>query len=83
MVDERVYTIPLRDAKRAPKTRRAPRAMRLIKEFLRKHMKSDAIKIHQSINHEVWERGIQKIPSKIRVKVTKDESETVVAELLE
>ncbi len=81
MVDERVYTIPLRDAKRARRTKRAPSAMRLIKNFLQRHMKPNILKIHQSINHEIWERGIKKIPSKIRVKVTKDEAETVIAEL--
>ena len=83
MADERVYTIPLRDAKKGPRTKRAPRAMRVIKQFLQRHMKSDIIKIHQSINHEIWERGIKKIPSKIRVKATKDENDTVIAELLE
>ena len=31
---ERIYTIPLRDVKRVPRTQRSPRAMRYIKEFI-------------------------------------------------
>lgn len=70
---ERVYTIPLRDVKNVPRTIRAPRAVRCVKEFLQKHMKSEEIKIDSSVNELIWERGIQKIPSKIRIKAVKDD----------
>ena len=42
---ERVYIIPLRDVKRVPRTIRSPKAVRLVREFLIKHMKSDDIKL--------------------------------------
>lgn len=38
---ERVYTIPLTVTKRVPRTKRAPRAIKEIKEFVRKHMMED------------------------------------------
>jgi large subunit ribosomal protein L31e len=81
MTTERVYTIPLRDAKNVPRSIRAPRAIRFVKEFLQKHMKSEEIKIDASINEKIWERGIQKIPSKIKVKAIKDDEGIVEATL--
>lgn len=81
MTTERVYTIPLRDVKNVPRSIRAPKAIRSVKEFLQKHMKSEEIIIDASINEKIWERGIQKIPSKIKVKAVKDDEGVVEATL--
>jgi large subunit ribosomal protein L31e len=78
---ERIYTIPLRDVKRVPRTKRSPKAMRYIREFIEKHMKTDDVIIDQSVNEKIWERGIEKIPSKIKVKAVK-EDETVEVTLV-
>ena len=67
---ERVYTIPLRNVKNVKMTIRAPRAIREVRNFLMKHMKVEDVVIDSSINEKIWERGIQKIPSKIKVKAT-------------
>jgi len=80
---ERTYIIPLRKVKSVPRTKRAPRAIRFIREFLKKHMKSEDIILDSSINEKVWERGIQKIPTKIKIKAIKEEDGTVKAELAE
>lgn len=80
---ERIYTIPLRDVKKAPRTIRAAKAMRVIRSFLEKHMKSEDIILDPAINEKVWERGIQKIPSKIKVKAVKDDDDGVVEVTLE
>jgi len=81
MTTERIYTIPLRDVKNVPRSIRAPRAIRYVKDFLQKHMKSEEIIINASINEKIWERGIQKIPSKIKVKAIKDDKGVVKATL--
>ena len=36
---ERIYTVPLKRAKRVPRTKRAPTAVRELKAFITKHMK--------------------------------------------
>lgn len=74
---ERVYTIPLRNVKSIKRTIRAPRAIREVKYFLMKHMKVEDVVIDSSINEKIWERGIQKIPSKIKVKATLIEDDDV------
>ena len=80
---ERVYTIPLRNAKKVNRTIRAPRAIKEVQNFLIKHMKAEEVKLDESINHMIWERGIQKIPSKITVKAVKDDDGVVEATLAE
>ena len=80
---ERTYTIPLRDAKNVQRTIRAAKAIRVVQEFLKKHMKAEEIKIDASVNEKIWERGIQKIPSKIKVKAVKDDDGVVEATLAE
>ena len=70
-------------AEEVKRTIRAPRAIREIRNFLTKHMKAEEVKIDESINHAIWERGIQKIPSKITVKAVKDEDGVVKATLAE
>ncbi|KZX12924.1 50S ribosomal protein L31e [Methanobrevibacter curvatus] len=80
---ERIYTIPLRAVKNVPRTIRAPRAIREVQKFLLKHMKGEEVKLDASVNAKIWERGIQKIPSKIKVKAVKDDDGLVEATLAE
>ena len=80
---KRIYTIPLRDVKQMPRTKRAQKAIRYIRKFLSKHMKSDNIVIDKELNEKIWERGIEHIPSKIRVKAEKEEDGRVVASLVQ
>lgn len=80
---ERTYTIPLRNVKSMKRTIRAPRAVREVKYFLTKHMKAEEVKIDASINEFIWERGLKKIPSKVKVKAVKDDEGIVEATLAE
>jgi large subunit ribosomal protein L31e len=80
---ERVYVIPLRIVKKVPRTIRSPRAVRFVRDFIERHMKTDDVIIDASVNEKIWERGIQKVPSKIKVKAVKDEDGSVVVTLAE
>ena len=80
---ERVYIIPLRDVKRVPRTIRSPKAIRIVREFMQRHMKSEDIIIDSAVNEKIWERGIQKVPPKIKVKATKEEDGSVLVTLVE
>ncbi len=68
---ERVYTINLGKVLLSPNNQRAKRAINMIKEFARHHMKNDQIKIEEDLSHQIWKRGIKHPPRKIRVKMTK------------
>ncbi len=71
MTKERVYTINLGQAYDYTRTKRAIRAIKLIKTFLSRHMKVDKrdVKISNALNHFVWKSGICKPPRKVKIKV--------------
>jgi len=72
---ERVYTVPLRKGfMKAPRTKRAKKAVKVLKEFLKKHMKCEEVKILKELNECLWSRGIQKPPARVKVRVVKSES---------
>jgi len=79
---ERIYTIPLRDVKRVPRQKRAAKSIRYIKEFIQKHMKADDVIIDMGVNEKIWERGREKIPSKIKVRAVEEDG-TVEVTLVE
>lgn len=90
-VEERIYTIPLRRAWIMPARKRAPRAVRIIKAFIQRHMKvgetaieaegeeaeGGRIIISNEVNEEIWGRGIGKPPRKLRIRAAKDEEGNV------
>ncbi len=79
---ERVYIIPLRKAKRKPRVRRANAAIRVIIEFLERHMKTEEVKIGKELNEFIWKNGIHTIPPKVKVNA-KRMDKVVYAELVE
>jgi len=68
---ERVYTINLGKVLLSPNNQRSKRAINMIKEYARHHMKHEEVKIEESLSHLIWKRGIKHPPRKIRVSMTK------------
>jgi large subunit ribosomal protein L31e len=66
---ERIYTIPLRKIKSAPRGVRTELAIKLIQRFLRRHVGD--VKLDPKLNQAVWAYGIKHPPSRIRIKVIK------------
>jgi len=81
MPEEKIFTIPLREAFELERQKRAKNASKIVRAFLIKHMKTEKINIGKSINEAIWKRGIYKPPRKVRVHVLKEEDK-VYAELL-
>lgn len=68
---ERIYTIPLRKAHHGARSKRADRAVRDLRAYLVRHMKSDNIWLAGEVNELLWARGKYTIPSRIRVRATR------------
>ncbi len=81
--EERIFIIPLRVTKTVPRTKRSPRAIKAIKEYVEKHTKAEKVWIDSRVNEAIWKRGIQHPPKKIRVKVIPVEEGEVSVELPE
>ena len=78
---ERSYTIPLRkEIQKAPKYRRAKKAVTAVKEFLKKHMKSEDIKVGPELNMNLWKHGMRNPPHKVTIHAIKEDG-VVRAEL--
>ncbi|MGA2238279.1 MAG: 50S ribosomal protein L31e [Candidatus Bathyarchaeia archaeon] len=78
VVEERMYTIPLRKVWGPPRGKRTPRAMRLLRAFVKRHMKAETVEISNEVNEELWTRGIRKPPREIKVRLVKDKEGRVI-----
>ncbi len=59
-----VFTINLSKAWLTPQYRRTDRVINMIKEFAKRHMKNENIKINQELNKEIWKQGKTHPPRK-------------------
>ncbi|HEU5446496.1 MAG TPA: 50S ribosomal protein L31e [Nitrososphaeraceae archaeon] len=75
---ERIYTVNLAKAWDTPKYRRTDRVINIIKEFTRRHMQTNKVKIDQDLNRHIWSRGKKNPPRKIRLRMIKEDDDTVV-----
>ena len=81
---ERVYTIPLGKVKISQSQHRAVRAINMIKEFARHHMKVETIKIDEELGHLIWSRGVRNPPRKVKVRMSKtDEGYVLVSPFID
>ena len=74
----RIYTVNLAKAWDTPKYRRTDRVINIIKEFTQRHMQTNKIKIDQDLNRDIWSRGKRNPPRKIRLRMIKEDDDTVV-----
>jgi len=74
---EREYVVPLkRGVLNVPHYRRAKKAVKVLKQFMVRHMNIRdgdlrKVKVDINLNNEIWFRGIKKPMNKVKVKATK------------
>ena len=79
MVDEkleRIYTIPLNKSYEYTRVRRVPRAVKILRQFVSRHMKVELenVLISNMLNNSMWTRSIQKPPRRVKVRIVKQDS---------
>ncbi len=73
MAEERIYTIPLRkEFLKAPNYKRTKRAVTAVRSFIKRHMKTDDVKIGSKLNLELWKHGRKNPPARIKVHTMKE-----------
>ena len=83
IVLERNYNIPLRrQTLKVPPFRKAEKAVKTVKEFISKHMKSKDVKIGRYLNLNIWRHGIKNPPHIVKVTASKNDKGTVFVELV-
>src|SRR5213593_5295891 len=78
IVEEKFYDLNLRRIWTAPREKRTPRAVRYIRAFAARRMKSDDESISEETNQLLWARGISKPPRHVRLRVVKDKDDRVI-----
>ena len=83
IVLERNYVIPLRrETLKVPNFKKANKAVRAIKQFISKHMKSETVAVGKYLNLYVWKHGAKNPPHKVQVTASKDDKGKVFVELM-
>jgi large subunit ribosomal protein L31e len=82
---ERIYTVPLIGAYKTVRGKRASRAVKILKSFLARHMKTqeERVKVSAEVNSFLWQGGMQKPPKRVKVKVKRDAKGEVSVSLVE
>lgn len=82
---ERILTVPLGDARKAARYRRADRAVQEVRSFVARHMRAeeDAVWIDGLVNEDLWSRGREKPPRSLRVRAIKFDDGVVEVSLPE
>ena len=81
MAEEKIFTIPLREAYKKAEEKRVPYAARLVRSYLQSHMKAETVKLGTKLNEELWGRSISRPPRHVRVKAFMEDG-IVKAELM-
>ncbi len=77
----RTYVVPLRRAFEAPKYRRTKVAVRVIRDFAKRHMKAKEVKLDENLNELLWSRGIGNPPRRLSLLMDRDEDGVVSIKL--
>jgi len=81
---ERVYNVPLRrEYLKVANWKRTKKAVKALREFIVKHMKSENVILSNYVNKELWKHGIKNPPHHIKISAKKDEKGKVMVELAE
>jgi large subunit ribosomal protein L31e len=55
--------------------KRAPTAVKVIREFAEKAMKTKDVRLDPELNRHLWHRGIRNVPVRIRVRLSRRRDE--------
>jgi large subunit ribosomal protein L31e len=68
----REYTINLHKALHgATFKKRAPKAIKVVKAFAAKAMKTKEVRVDVELNKQLWAKGIRNVPRRVRVRISR------------
>jgi len=71
ITEERTYIVPLSRAYASPPKYRAKKAVIILREFFKRHMKATELVILPEVNDEIWAKSIRSPPRKLKIRATK------------
>ena len=76
--------VPLRKAWNITRFKRSPRAIKIIRNEVIRHLKvkeDEEIWIDQAVNEAIWKNGIENPPRKIRLEITRHDEQDIPIEV--
>ena len=76
--------VPLRKAWNMTRFKRSPRAIKIIRNEVIRHLKvkeDEEIWIDQAVNEAIWKNGIENPPRKIRLEITRHDEPDIPIEV--
>jgi large subunit ribosomal protein L31e len=77
-------TVPLRGAWNITRYKRAPRALKIIRREVIRHLKVDEeeeVWIDPAVNEHIWTRGIENPPRKVKLQITRHDEPDIPIEV--
>ncbi|MBR9680087.1 MAG: 50S ribosomal protein L31e [Candidatus Altiarchaeota archaeon] len=71
---ERIIVVPLRKARRGPRTKFTQKAIKFVRSFVCRHMKVEEVKIGSELNEMIWEKGRKNPPRRVEIRVYKQDN---------
>uniref|UniRef100_A0A2P2HXX3 Large ribosomal subunit protein eL31 n=2 Tax=Hirondellea gigas TaxID=1518452 RepID=A0A2P2HXX3_9CRUS len=56
---------------RVTRLKRAPRAIKEVRKFAQKHMRTEDVRIDTRLNKFLWHRGVRSVPKRVRVRLSR------------
>ncbi|MBO3757718.1 MAG: 50S ribosomal protein L31e [Thermoproteota archaeon] len=76
---EKILTVNLSKALRAPLKIRAKKAVKLVREYVARALKIKEVVLDSNLNEAIWRHSISKPPRKIKIKVEVEEETAKVS----
>jgi len=62
--------------------KRAPHAVKAIKEFAAKHMGTSDVRLDPQLNKEIWKQGVKSVPHRMRLRLSRKRNDEDAKEKL-
>merc|ERR1712098_166024 len=56
---------------RVTRLKRAPRAIKVVRDFARKTMNTEDVRVDTRLNKFLWSKGIRAVPKRVRVRISR------------
>lgn len=73
MAEKEIHTVGLGKVRRVSPRNRAAKAMKLIKEYVRRHSGVETVSVSNAVNEELWRSGARNPPKSLAIQVLVEE----------
>ncbi|MDY6773748.1 MAG: hypothetical protein SVS85_00985 [Candidatus Nanohaloarchaea archaeon] len=73
MAEKEIHTVGLGEVRRVAPRNRASKAMKLVKEYVRRHSGVETVSVSNAVNEELWKSGARNPPKSLEIQVLVEE----------